>query len=305
MVQDTLAGLLGAALIVGSMAGAIQFQATDTPGEEDVEGPPPAPERSSWSAEGCRAGSIFWTPPLEALDEVVGPNYEPAPGPVPDRGLFWLFVFECQRSSVNGLRISPPSGAAALAAVEEPDDTRNVTAPDGWAAVPTWYGPSSGPVSEVFQRHGFSHTTAQTGLGVASNALSDTVRVTIDSPTGVLEADLTLTGSESRREVEGALVGTDPDRFSVFSGPETMQRTSDGTARVETRGTTWVERLDLDPTPFRVAYDRAMSWDFTFRDEPWDEAAGNATDATLPADPGAAPGPGSPTWPDPLPVAVG
>lgn len=268
MVQDTFVGILGAALIVGSMVVAIESQ-EQTTSDVEVEGPPPASGTSTWRASNCQAGSLYWTPSLEDLDEVVGPNYDPAPGPLPDRGLFWIFAFDCRSSGVDGLRISPPSGAAALVAIQEPDNTRNVSAPDGWIAVPTWYGTASSPVSEVFEEHGFEHTDAQVGLGSTSTLLGDQVRFTIETANGSLEATMTVTGSATERSMEGALVGTDPDTFSVFSGPEEMQRREDGTATVQTQGTTWVERLNLDPSPYGIAYDTNMAWNFTFEHEPW------------------------------------
>lgn len=283
MVQDTIVGLLGAVLIVGSMVAAINTQDTATPGGDEVEDAPPSIGTSTWKASSCEAGSLYWTPPLEALDEVVGPH-TPAEGPLPDRGLFWLFVYDCDRSSVNGLRISPPTGATALVAVEEPGDTRNVSAPDGWAAVPSQYGSPDSRVGDVFTEHGFNYTPAQAAVGTSSTPLSDDVRVTLDTPTGYFEASMTLTGPTSQRTVEGALVGTSEETFSVFHGEERMDRRENGTATIDTRGTTWVERLNLDPTPYSIAYDQSMSWNFTFKHEPRD-AAGNETDSSDAATP--------------------
>jgi hypothetical protein len=275
VVQDTLVGLLGAVLIVGSMVTAINLQETAPAGEaEDA----PAPiGKSVWRASGCEAGSLFWTPSLEDLDEVVGERLDPAEGPVPDNGLFWLFVYSCESSTVDGLSVPPQSGAAALALVEEPDDTHNVSAPDGWTAVPTWYGSSDSRVSEIFEKHEFELVPAQASLGTTSTPLNDQVRLSIDAPEGRLTADMTVSGEASEREVEGAMVGTDEETFSVFHGPESMQRSEDGSARVETQGTTWVERLNLEPSPYSIAYDQDMSWNFTFEHEPWDAEA-NATD---------------------------
>lgn len=279
MVQDTLVGLLGAALIVGSMVAAIDYQETD---DGEVTDPPAQIGESVWRASGCEAGSLFWTPSTDDLDDVVGPRLTPAEGPVSGNGLFWLFVFSCDSASVNGLSVSPPSGAAALVSVQEPDKTANVSAPDGWAAVPAWYGPGDSDVSEVFQEHGFEHVPARATVGTSSTPLNDQVRVAIDAPEGVFEADLTVTGPTTTREVQGAMVGTDGDTFSVFHGPEQMDRRGNGTATVQTQGTTWVERLGLQPTPYAIAYDQGMSWNFTFQHEAWDAngTQGNQTQAT-------------------------
>lgn len=290
MVRDTLVGLLGAVLIVGSMVTAINYQEAGSPATDgEVEDAPPPIGKSTWRASGCEAGSLYWTPSLEDLDEVVGPRLTPSEGPLPGSGLFWLFVYSCDRSSVDGLSVPPPSGAAALVAVEEPDDTRNVSAPDGWTAVPTWYAPSDSPVAEVFEDHELDHTPARATLGSTSTPLSDQVRLTIEAPSGTIEADMTVTGSPEERVVEGALVGTSEETFSVFAGEERMDRRQDGTATVDTQGTTWVERLNLDPAPYEIAYDTGMSWNFTFQHEPWtgtgeDEEPGSsnatATDAS-------------------------
>lgn len=279
MVRDTLVGVLGAVLIVGSMVAAINYQEGGPASQDGEVSDAPAPiGKSVWRASSCEAASLYWTPSMEALDEVVGPHLTPSEGPVPGSGLFWLFAYSCDRASVDGLSVPPPSGAAALVAVEEPDDTRNVSAPDGWTAVPTWYAPADSRVSEVFTDHEFNHTPARATVQSSSTPLNDQVRMTIDAPQGTLSADMTVSGTPEERVVEGGLVGTSEETFSVFSGEERMDRRQDGTATVDTQGTTWVERLGLEPTPYQIAYDTQMSWNFTFQHEPWETGSTDGED---------------------------
>lgn len=284
MASDTLVGIFGALVIVGSMAGVIQTLDTGGAGGgptsgEEIAGPKPQPERSSFAAEGCRAMSLYWTPPLDALDEVVGPHWTPAEGPVSGRGLFWLFAYECPTTIVDGLKRGASSGAAAIVAIEEPQDPRNVSDVGGWAAIPEWIGPKGSATTGIFREHRFNVTFGSGAVGVQSTPLGQQVRMVIDTPDGTLEASAAMTGQPQQREVEGALVGTRPSTFSVFTGPETMQRQTTGSAVVQTTGTTWVERLNLEPSPYRVAYDTQMSWDFTMWHEPWNPAnmTANAT----------------------------
>lgn len=280
MVQDTLVGVLGAVLIVGSMVVAIDAQDISTPGEGEVTDAPSPIGKSVWRASSCEALTLTWAPPLEDLGEITGPH-TPAEGPLPGRGEFQLVVFDCRQGSLDGLSISPPTGGSALVAVEEPENPRNVTASDGWMAVASQYGSPDSRLADVFEEHGFDYVDAHAAVSSTSTPLGDQVGITLDPPGGYLEATVTVTGSASERSAEQAFVGTDEDTFSVFAGEEGSDRRSQGAATVTTQGTTWVERLGLAPSPVSVAYDTNRGWNVTFQHEPWDPAGGEGTNATL------------------------
>lgn len=278
MVNDTLVGLIGAVLIVGSMTVVIQALADEEgPSEGDqVDGPPPAVGTSTFSASGCQAFSAFWSPDVATLEPVVGPHWTPAEPTAPSRGLFWLFAYECPETSVNGLRQGGSNGAAALVAIETPSDERNVSAPDGWVAVPEWIGAAEAKSTEIMAKHGFNVTRGSGSVGVIESPLGDQVRAVIDTPDGSVEITSMVGGPAESRSVDGALVGVHPDTFSVFTGPEQMERRTAGQATVQTTGQTWVDTLGLEPVPSQVAYDTEMSWAFEVFDEPWDPS-GNET----------------------------
>lgn len=252
--KDTLVGILGVVLIVGSMATFIEVGIQgSSASEEEVRGPPAAIGTNTFTATECRGISLFWTPPLSALQEASEP-WTPAPGPLPDRGLFWLFAFECPNGAVDGLSVPPPSGAGALILVEEPEDPRNVSAPDGWIAVPQWIGDEQSKVTRAFDRHGFTTASGSGSVGVQDVLAGTQVRMVVETSEGRLEASSVVSGEAEQREVHGALLATNEERFGVFSGPEEMERRTTGSAVVQTSGTTWVERLDLEPSPYQVAY---------------------------------------------------
>ncbi len=269
-------GVLGAVLIVGSMVAFIEIEldAASPTGDDGspvdgITGPPPELGKTSWRASGCEAVSLVWNPPLSSLEAFTGP-WEPAEGPLPGRGIFVLFAYRCPRAALDGLAIGPPSGAAAIIPIQEPDDERNVTARTGWSAIPEWVGAAGSSVFEAFAEHGFN-VVPGSGSVSSSDALAGTqVRMVVETEAGRLEATSLITGSSQARDVQGGLVSTNEETFGVFSGPESMQRQTSGQAVVRTSGTTWVERLGLEAAPQSVAYDTQMQWDFTIFSEPFD-----------------------------------
>ncbi len=273
MVKDTVVGVIGALVIVGSMAGVIQGLETEDGGGDGVGGPPPAQGLSTFSVERCRALTLTWAPQMEAVEEITGP-WTPVEGPTPGSALFLLFAWECPHTTVDGILRGSQSGAAALVPIQVPDDTRNVSA-DAWVATPEMIGPRTSPVTANFEQHGFAVTHGSGSVGVQSTPLGDRLRMVVETPEGTLEASATVTGSASARDLSTAVVGTSEETFSVMNGTEQMQRQTTGTATVQTSGTTWVERLDLAPAPNQIAYDTGFSWDFALSDEPF--SGGNET----------------------------
>lgn len=282
MVNDTVVGVIGALVIVGSMTGVIQALQDDGATGGDVVGPPPGPGTSRFAADGCRALTLTWTPDRAALEEIVGPHWTPVEGPTEDRGVFLLFAWTCPSTAVDGRSRGGDSGAAALVPVETPDDTRGVDV-DAWVAAPELIGAGTSPVTRVLRTHNFTVTAGSGSVGITEAPVLDSrqVRMVIETPGGQLEATATLGGSSTSRDLSTAVVGTREDTFSVMRGTEEMQRQTTGSATVQTSGTTWVERLGLEPTPSQVAYDTAFSWDFTLRHEPWDASGDAAMNATL------------------------
>lgn len=274
MVKDTVVGVIGALVIIGSMAGVIQgLETDDTDTGDGVGGPPPAQGLSTFKAESCRALTLTWTPQASAVEPFVAP-WTPVEGPAPGSALFLLFAWECPDTTVDGILRGTQSGAAALVPIETPGETKNVTA-DAWVATPEVIGPRGSSVTGVFGEHAFPVTHGSGSVGVQSTPVGDQLRMVVDTPSGTLEATATVGGQATSRDLSTAVVAAAEDPFSVMNGTEEMQRRTTGTAVVQTSGTTWVETLDLAPAPFEVAYDTGLSWDFTLSDEPIE--SGNAT----------------------------
>lgn len=278
MVRDVLVGLLGAALIVGSMVATIESQETGANTNAAVEGPPPAAGDSKFTAQACEAVTLVWNPSTSALEDVVGPRYTPAEGPN-GQGVFLLFGYDCPRTSVNGITRGSGSGGAALVAVEEPDDTRNVTV-DGWVAAPEVVESSDEQIFDEYEKHEFTVTDGSVSVGTQTTLTSTQARLIFDTPDGRLEASTVVSGSQEDVSRKISVVGTDADWFSAMHGEEEASRQTTGSATVETSGTTWVDELNLDPTPAQVYYDQGFSWNFTLEHEPWESNATANASAT-------------------------
>lgn len=271
MVQDTLVGLLGAVLIVGSMVATIEYQDAGADTNAEVDGPPPAAGDSKFTADACEAITLVWNPATSALDDVVGPHYTPAEGPN-GQGVFLLFGYDCPRTSVNSITRGSGSGGAALVAIEEPDDTRNISA-DGWVAAPEVVGSSDEQLFDEYDKHEFPVTEGSVSVGTQTTLTSTQARLIFDTPDGQIEASTLVTGAEEDVSRSISVVGTDADWFSAMHGEEEATRQTTGSATVETSGSTWIDELNLEPTPAEVYYDTGFSWDFTIEHEPWESNA--------------------------------
>lgn len=281
MAQDTVVGVLGALIIVGSMAGVIQALDTGPGDDGEVTGPPAPPGKTRFTADGCQALTLIWTPDRSTLDEVVGPRWTPARASTvpaadagPDQGVFMLFGYRCPSTAVDGISRGSMTGGGALVPVQDPEDPRNVTA-DAWVAAPEIVQARASAIFEPFQRHRFPTTAGSVAVGTDDTPLGTRVRMIFETPDGRIEASAVLGGSSQSSDDRVAVVGTDPAWFSVMHGSESKDRRTTGSATVQTSGTTWVDELGLEPTPSQVAYDTGFSWDFTLEHEPW--AGGNAT----------------------------
>lgn len=251
--------LLAVALLAAGLAGCLT--ATDP-----ASGPSPGPDglaaddaTARWTSQDCTGVSLVWTPPLDALDEVAGP-WTPAEGPVPERGVFVLFAVECPDTVIDGNATGPVSGGAAIVRIETPETTHGIEG-DGWSAVPEHVGDP--PIAELFETHGFTVPEGSASVDVTRSPAGWRAQMTYTTPNGTVSADGGVDPQAEERDVEGALVADHADPFSVFHGPETMERRT-GHAVVESSGETWVSRLDLEPVPFSYAVDSAFGWDFTF-----------------------------------------
>lgn len=228
-----------------------------------------AASTARWSSSDCSGASLVWTPSIDDLDPVVGP-WQPAEGPVPDRGVFVLFAFECPDTRIDGDATGPVSGGAAIVPVETPNATHGIEADDGWAAIPEHVGDPA--VAELFDAHGFTVPDGDASVRIDRSPLGWRVRMTYNTSDGEVAADGGVDPDQTHEEPSGAFVADHDDPFSVFHGPEQRTRRTGG-ATVQASGDTWVSRLDLEPTPFSYAVDTAFRWDFTFER---DASAGDA-----------------------------
>jgi STE24 endopeptidase len=217
----------------------------------------------------CTGLTVGWNPPLEALQEVVGSHWKPAEGPSPGKGVFLLFSVSCEESTIDGQETGPFTLAATIVRTEAPPEPRGGRGANSWAALPDNFGRAGEPVFELFRRHGFVASEAQVSLSVQESGDGEEARFIIQTAEGRVEGAATFGPEASSFGLTTAIVGTDPELFSLFRGPESGMRQSDGSATVESSGITWVSRLGLAEEPPIVALDREFTWEFSFSSEPY------------------------------------
>ena len=228
--------------------------------------------REIWSvpeSSPCTGLTLGWNPPLEALQDVVGSRWTPAEGSTPGKGVFLLFSVSCEGSTIDGVETGPFTLAAAIVRTEPPPDPRGGRGANSWAALPDTFGRTGEPVFELFRRHGFASSEGEVALSVQENEDDEEARFVIETAEGRVEGTATIGHEESTFGVTTAIVGTDPELFSLFRGPESGVRQAGGVATVLSTGVTWVSRLGLGTSPPIVALDREFVWEFTFSSEPY------------------------------------
>lgn len=261
-MKDTVVGVIGALVIVGSMAGAIAFL-EEEPLEDDA---PAALDQTRWSGEMCRSLTLVWTVEPDALEEHVEPwsVLESGSG----EAEFRLVAWECGANTVNNVREGGESGAFALVTVETPEDDRNVTAEE-WRASPEVVRAAGEGVGEAFAEHGFPVAAGSVTLEVVESLAAVEVQGVIDSGDGALEISGVFLGVAEEVEQQSATLAPGGDRFSVFVGSTSGQEREAFQASVESTGETWVEELGLGD-PEEAWFVTEEAWRFSMWDLPFD-----------------------------------
>ena len=228
----------------------------------------------SWtttSKAACKGLTVGWTPPLAALQHVVGPRWRPAQGPVKGHGVLLLFATSCPRSRIGKTESGAFTLGAVIVPVENPADTHGIHQSNehGWAVVPDALGTAASPVLRLFKRHAFAVTDANVTLAIHNTAKGNQASMSFVTSKGRMQIHALVFGPAKRFDYVSALAGTNASIFSVFTGPESATRQSQGSAEVSTRGDTWVSRLNLDAQPKIVTLDQDFVWAFNFSEQPY------------------------------------
>lgn len=261
-MKDTVVGVIGALVIVGSMAGAIAFL-EEEPLEDEA---PAALDQTRWSGEMCRSLILVWSVEPDLLDEHVEPWTVRESGS--GEAEFRLVAWECGANTVNNVREGAESGAFALVPVEAPEDDRNVTA-DEWRASLEVVRVPGEAVGEAFAKHGFPVSAGSVTLEVLESLAAVEVEGVIDSGDGALEVSGVFLGTVEGVEHRSATLAPGANRFSVFVGTTSGEQREAFQASVESTGETWVETLGLGD-PEEAWFVSEEAWRFSMWDLPFD-----------------------------------
>lgn len=262
MVKDTVVGVVGALVIVGSMAGAVQMLTPPAEEQDETgEGPPAAPEQTRWRAQQCRAVTLAWAVDPGDVEEHVRPWTPETSG---GQATFQLVGWTCSSNEVNATREGSASGAFALVPVEEPEDTRNETA-DQWRAAAEVLGDVDGPIAGGFDHHGFAVADGSASVTSTDAVLGRQVSATIDGPDGTVQAELVVQDDPQEVEREVATLAPNEERFAVAPTSESSTQRTAAQAVVDSSGETWVSQLGLSESPDEAYLHTQLSWNTTIR----------------------------------------
>ena len=212
----------------------------------------------------CTGLTAGFARPLAALSRLVGPHWQPAPGPVKGQGLVLLFVTACPDSSYAGKSTGPFSGAFVLVPVEQKapagDQTHAI-------AVLQAAGLSGKPIMKLFRSREVPVTDARVSLVTRDDANGIHAEATVHFAHGTLTLDAQFAPvAKPMKSADTTAVRVLPPG-TVFSGPESSTRYAKGKVHAHATGRTWLQRYKLG-TPAFVTLDTDFTWDFDFTRRP-------------------------------------
>ena len=212
----------------------------------------------------CTGLTAGFARPLAALSRLVGPRWQPAPGPVKGQGLVLLFVTVCPDSRYAGKPTGPFSGAFVLVPVEQkPTAGRETHA----IAVLQVAGSAGKPVMKLFGSRDIPTMDARVSLVTSDDANGKHAQAIIHSAHGRLTLDAQFEPvTQSMKSTDTTAVRVSPPG-AVFRGPESATRYAKGIAQAHATDKTWLQRYQLG-TPLFVTLDTDFIWDFDFTKTP-------------------------------------
>lgn len=209
----------------------------------------------------CTGLTAGFARPLADLSDIVGPHWQPAPGPVQGQGLVLLFITTCPNSTYAGKSTGSFSGAFVLVPVMQLEPAGKQTHA---IAVLQAAGPSGTAVMNLFHTHGIHIMNAHVSLVVhdADHAKHAEAVIRTAEGTLTLDADLQPVTQpyKSTNTVAVRVAPTD----ALFNGPESSVRYAKGKAEAHTINDTWVQRYQLEK-PLFVTLDTDFIWKFSFQ----------------------------------------
>lgn len=212
----------------------------------------------------CTGLTAGFARPLADLSDIVGPHWQPAPGPVQGQGLVLLFITACPNSIYAGKSTGPFSGAFVLVPVTQLEPAGKQTHA---IAVLQAAGLSGTAVMNLFHNHGIHIMDAQVSLAVHDADHAKHAEVVIRTAQGTLTLDADLQPVTQPYKSTNTLAVRVAPAGALFNGPESSVRYAKGKANARATGETWLQRYQLG-TPLFVTLDTDFIWNFDFTKMP-------------------------------------
>lgn len=212
----------------------------------------------------CTGLTLGFARPLADLGDIVGPHWQPAPGPVQGQGLVLLFITACPNSAYAGKSTGAFSGAFVLVPVMQLEPAGKQTHA---IAVLQAAGLAGTAVMNLFHNHGIHIMDAQVSLAVHDAGRVKHAEAVVRTAQGTLTLDADLQPvTQAFKSTETLAVRVTPAGV-LFKGPESSTRYAKGTAQSQSSGLTWLQRFQLGK-PLFVTLDTDFIWNFAFTKPP-------------------------------------
>lgn len=212
----------------------------------------------------CTGLTAGFARPMADLSSLVGPHWQPAPGPVEGQGLVLLFFASCPGSSYAGKATGAFTAAFVLVPVLQLESAGKQTHA---IAVLQAAGKAGSPVTKFFRTHGIPVSAARVSLRVRKADRGKQAGASIRFTRSMLALDAQMLPGTVRYKSANTVAVRATPAGVLFSGPESSVRYAKGTATVHAVGTTWLERYQLGK-PLFVTLDTDFVWNFTFAEAP-------------------------------------
>lgn len=217
--------------------------------------------RAVWAGtmgQSCSGLTMGWHPLLEPLAGLVGTNWQPAPGPIANRGTFMVLTIKCDDSTIDGVLTGPIVVALAIVPVVPYGQPRAAPV----TAFTRVVAPSGSPTAGMFRRLGFQVLEGPVDLVFDTRRGVPKATFAIVSGSARITATATFPVGGTDRSTTLSAVGTAPGVFSTLDGRARSRITEGTDGVILNRGTDLFGHLGLEENPPIVELGREYTWEF-------------------------------------------
>jgi hypothetical protein len=217
-------------------------------------------------SKAAQALTIGWYVPVNLLQEIVGPQFEPAVVKDEDNGTIAIYIVSGTDHTIDSLDCGILKAAYLFVPVKKPDNMKI----DGASSItntlvcPLNIVEQSPVLGNKFHEFGFPTYTGKIYLDVTWSGEKYHVKASIETVNGLIEIAAMFEEEPSQSEMVSAIFNPKSTSFTYFHGEERFQRIINGKGNLKTDGENMIKAMNLSGQPYYLKLDFDVSWNFDF-----------------------------------------